>query len=97
MLFPAHTPAQIVQEYKIPATINFQFQSKNGWIIATSPDLPGFVTEAKNLAELLAMINDGILTYFGVPRHVGDIVHNQMTIGGNGGGEKLVDDFKSYL
>lgn len=84
MFFPAHTAVEIVREYKIPEKINFKFQSKNGWIIATSPDLPGFVTEAKNSTELLGMLNDGILTYFDVPRRVGDIVHDSMTIDGIG-------------
>lgn len=83
-LFPSHHPADIIREYHIPSQIRFDFQSKDGWIIATSDDLPGFVTEARNPKELLEMINDGILTYFDVPRRVGDVVHNQMTIDGHG-------------
>ena len=83
-IFPAHNPVDIVREYHIPSEIRFNFQSKNGWIVATSDDLPGFVTEAKNPQELLEMINDGILTYFDVPRRVGDIIHEKMTIDGHG-------------
>ena len=84
LIFPAHPSADIMREYRIPAEIRFKFQSKDGYIVATSDDLPGFVTEARNPQELLEMINDGILTYFDVPRRVGDVVHNQMTIDGYG-------------
>jgi len=83
-LYPAHHPVDIVRQYHIPPQIRFKFQSKNGWIIATSDNLPGFITEARNPQELLEMINDGILTYFDVPRRVGDVVHDQMTIDGYG-------------
>lgn len=84
LVFPARHPADIARDYNIPRQIRFKFQSKNGWIIATSDDLPGFITEARNPQELLEMLNDGILTYFDVPRRVGDVVHNQMTIDGYG-------------
>ncbi len=84
MLFPASSPAEIVKKYNIPPKIRFKFESHDGWIIATSEDLPGFVTEARDPQELLEMINDGILTYFDVPRRVGDIVHNRMSIEGHG-------------
>lgn len=83
-VFPARNPADIAREYKIPSQIRFKFQTKDGWIIATSENLPGFITEARNPQELLEMINDGILTYFDVPRRVGDVVHNQMTLDGYG-------------
>ncbi len=84
LLFPAHLPVDIVKQYDIPSQIRFKFQSRNGYIIATSDDLPGFITEARNPCELLEMINDGILTYFDVPRRVGDVVHDRMTIDGYG-------------
>ncbi len=83
-LFPARRAGDIVHDYHIPSQIRFKLQSKDGWIIATSEDLPGFITEARNPQELLEMINDGILTYFDVPRRVGDSVHQQMTIDGYG-------------
>lgn len=84
LFFPAQHPADISKEYHIPSQIRFKFQSKDGWIIATSEDLPGFITEARNPKELLEMVNDGILTYFDVPKRVGDVVHDQMTIDGFG-------------
>lgn len=83
-VFPAHHPMDIIRQYNIPSQIRFKFKSKDGWIIATSDDLPGFITEAHNPQELLEMINDGILTYFDVPKRVGDVVHDQMTIDGYG-------------
>ncbi|MFA6534449.1 MAG: hypothetical protein WCT37_04770 [Patescibacteria group bacterium] len=84
LIFPARQPMDLARDYNIPHQIRFNFQTKNGWIVATSDDLPGFITEAKNPQELLAMINDGILTYFDVPRRAGDIVHDRMTIDGYG-------------
>jgi hypothetical protein len=85
LIWPAKHPADIAKQYNIPTQIKFNFEpSKNGGIIATSDDLPGFVTEARNPQELLTMINDGILTYFDVPRTVGDVVHNRITIEGVG-------------
>jgi len=83
-IYPAFNPADIARQYNIPPQMRFNFQTKNGAIIATSDDLPGFITEAKNPQELFTMINDGILTYFDVPRRVGDIVHDHMTIDGYG-------------
>jgi len=76
LIFPAQHPVDLARNFNIPQQIRFNFQTKNGWIIATSDDLPGFITEAKNPQELLEMINDGILTYFDVPRRVGDVVYN---------------------
>ncbi|MEK9158702.1 MAG: hypothetical protein AAB673_01755 [Patescibacteria group bacterium] len=85
LIYPAKNPIDIAKQYNIPNQIRFNFESsKDGWIIATSEDLPGFITEARNPQELLQMINDGILTYFNVPKKVGDVVHNTMTIDGCG-------------
>lgn len=84
-IYPAKNSANIAEKYNIPSHIRFHFEStKDGWIVATSEDLPGFITEARNPHELLRMINDGILTYFDVPKRVGDIVHDAMTIDGYG-------------
>lgn len=84
LIYPAQQPIDLARNYNIPHQMRFNFQTKNGTIIATSDDLPGFVTEAKDAKELFEMINDGILTYFDVPRRVGDIVHDHMTIDGYG-------------
>lgn len=79
--FPAKLPAEIIREYNIPEKIRFHFESApNGWVIATSPDLPGFITQAKNKKALLSMLNDGVLTYFDVPKRVGDFVFNTLVV-----------------
>ena len=84
-LYPAKTTQQIMAEFNIPNKIRFKFEStKDGWIIATSEDLPGFITEAKNPHELFSTFNDGILTYFDVPKRAGDFVHDKLTIDGHG-------------
>ncbi len=83
-IFPAMSPADIVKQYHIPSKIKFNFQTKDGWTVATSEDLPGFVTEARNDRELLEMINDGILTYFDVPRRAGDTLHGKLVTEGHG-------------
>jgi len=84
-IYPAKNPIDIARQYNIPEQIRFCFEStKDGWIVATSDDLPGFVTEAHNPQELLKMINEGVLTYFDVPKKEGDIVHDRMTIDGYG-------------
>ena len=40
--------------------------------------------EAKNPHELFSTFNDGILTYFDVPKRAGDFVHDKLTIDGHG-------------
>lgn len=68
LIYPAQHPVDLARYYNIPHQMRFNFQTKKGVIVATSDDLPGFITEAKDASELLEMINDGILTYFDVPR-----------------------------
>ncbi len=84
LIYRAKNPIDIVNEYNIPSHIRFHLQTKDGSIIATSPDLPGFITEARNPESLREMINDGILTYFDVPRRTGDVVYTHMTFDGYG-------------
>lgn len=56
------------EKYKIPNLIKLDLSLTNkGWIVATSPDLPGLITQARNGKELFDMANDAILTYFNVP------------------------------
>lgn len=84
-IFRAKSSYEIRKEYRIPQILNFKFEfTKDGWIVATSDELPGFITQAKNGPELLEMINDGVLTYFDVPKKVGDIIYEQMNIEGFG-------------
>lgn len=61
-------PHQIKFKYGIPDKINFKIKTtKDGWMLITSPDLPGLITQAKNPKQLHKMINDAVLTYFDVP------------------------------
>ncbi len=82
--YPALSGHQIIRQYNIPPEIRFKLVTKNGWTVATSESMPGFITEARNPEELLEMLNDAILTYYDVPRRVGDVVHETMTLDGFG-------------
>ena len=83
--YPAKTPLELMHEYEIPSKFNFQFTlNKDSWIVATSEDLPGFITEGRDPAELLEMINDAILTYYDVPRRAGDVMYEAMDLQGIG-------------
>jgi len=85
LLFPAQNPAIIRQKYHIPDAIKLEIKITDGkWLVATSPDLPGLITQASNAKELLDMVNDAILTYFDVPKSEADIVFNQLNIEGQG-------------
>jgi len=84
-IFPHKNFNYIYQKYNIPRSIKFKFEIKNGgWFIATSPELPGLVTEAKNPSDLLIMLNDAILTYYDVPRRDADFIHNSLNLEGYG-------------
>src|SRR5215207_9460176 len=82
LVVPAKDPAVIKKQYRLPESLNLDFKfSQKGWFVVTSPDLPGFVTEAKSKDELIEMVNDAVLTYFDVPKASGDIVYNQLKLG----------------
>ena len=60
--------ALIKEKYNIPGSIKLDLSlTEKGWIVATSPDLPGLITQAKSGKELFEMVNDAVLTYFNVP------------------------------
>lgn len=83
--FPAKSPSFITREYGIPTNVNLNFRFTNdGWMVVTSPDLPGLLTEARTGQELLDNLNDAILTYYDVPKRVGDIVFDKVNIAGKG-------------
>lgn len=85
LLFPKKSSVELAKLYNIPSQIRFDFETTTeGWIVATSPDLPGFITEAKSVRELAAMINDGILTYFDVPQRVARRLDGTFTVDGHG-------------
>jgi predicted RNase H-like HicB family nuclease len=85
LIFPHKSFGYIYKKYNIPRSIDFKFEIKNGgWFVATSPDLPGLITEAKNPQDLLVMLNDAILTYYDVPKRDADYIHNSLKLEGGG-------------
>ena len=85
LIFPALSPQEIKQKYNIPDQFNAKIRITNdGYFVLTCEELPGLITEARDGKELLRMFNDAVLTYFDVPRRIGDVVHNKMNIDGHG-------------
>jgi len=67
---PKLLPHQVRAKYNIPNQINLDIEyKKNGWLVITSPDLPGLITQAKNQKQLYTMLNEAVLTYFDVPQN----------------------------
>ncbi|MEK7651938.1 MAG: type II toxin-antitoxin system HicB family antitoxin [Patescibacteria group bacterium] len=56
--------------------------TKDGWFVASVPELPGLITQAQTQHELLDMVNDAVLTYFDVPKRQADIIYDQLNIQG---------------
>lgn len=82
--YPAKSSIDIRKKYNIPDKINFKVRFKNDYIILTSSDYPGLITQAKTPKELLDMFNDAILTYYDVPKREGDVVLEKINIEGIG-------------
>lgn len=84
-LFPETHPLQVKKKYGIPEKIDFNVKRKpNGWFVITSPDLPGLISQCKNLDELIEVYNDAVLTYFDVPKRESDYVFNELNLHGFG-------------
>ncbi|MBN1584960.1 hypothetical protein JW899_01185 [Candidatus Uhrbacteria bacterium] len=80
---PPMDRVEMRRHYGLPETLNLSFRiTPDGWFAVSSPDLPGFVTQARSRKELLTALNDAVLTYFDVPRHCGEVVYDQLNIGG---------------
>ncbi len=83
--YPAQSSEEIRVKYGIPEKLNIHVEfAKDGYFVLTCKELPGLITEAKDGKELVRMFNDAVLTYYNVPKRVGDIVHQEMKIDGNG-------------
>lgn len=83
--FPALSPAEIKKTYNIPDKFNLRIRfTPDGFFVLTCEELPGLITEAKNGKDLIRMFNDAVLSYFDVPKKIGDVVHDRMTIDGYG-------------
>ena len=81
-IFPAEEASLVKRQFGLPDTLNLTFKlTQDGWFVVTSPELPGFITQAKDYKELIEMINDAVLTYFDVPKRTVDIVYDRINIG----------------
>ena len=83
--YPAQSPEEIRRQYNIPDKFDIHIELvRDGYFVLTCKELPGLITEAKDGKELIYMFNDAVLTYYGVPKKAGDIVHQEMKIDGYG-------------
>lgn len=74
-----------ISKYNIPESLRIDIRlTKNGKFVLTSPDLPGFITQADNSVDLMPMLNDAILTYYDVPHLESDMVFDNLDIKGQG-------------
>jgi len=92
--YPAKNSSDIRRKYNIPDKINFKIRFQDNYIILTSSDYPGLITQAKTLKELLYMFNDAILTYYDVPKREGDIVLGKINTNIEGIGTIMYEDKK---
>jgi predicted RNase H-like HicB family nuclease len=85
LFYPAKSIKQLKNDYNIPSSFNAHIRfTKDGYLILTCDELPGFITEGKDGKKLLENFNDAVLTYYDIPKKEGDIVHNQLDIDGYG-------------
>jgi len=84
LFFPQKDPQYIKREYNIPDSINWKIELNESGLVATSEELPGLVTNAKNPVELLEMINDAVLEYYDVPKKDADFIFDQLNLHGQG-------------
>lgn len=85
LFYPAKSPQEIQKEYGIPGNFSVKIRfTKDGYFVLTCPQLPGLITEAKDGKELIKMFNDAVLNYYDVPKRVGDVINNVLTIDGHG-------------
>ncbi|OGL89436.1 hypothetical protein A3H75_01395 [Candidatus Uhrbacteria bacterium RIFCSPLOWO2_02_FULL_51_9] len=84
LFFPQKDPKYIKSQYNIPDVISWQIELNKNGLVATSTELPGLVTNAKNPEELLEMINDAVLEYFDVPKRESDYIFDTLNLHGQG-------------
>lgn len=58
-----HLRAQFPQKIAVRVT-----RSEDGGFVAAIVSIPGAITEAESLSELLDMVNDAVRTYFDIPK-----------------------------
>lgn len=83
--YPAKDPDEVRRVYGIPENISCHFELRpDGWMVLTSDQLPGLITEGRNPQEVVEMFNDAILTYFDVPKRDADIIFPSLNLSGIG-------------
>lgn len=61
--------SNIYAKYNLPSKIKVLVtKTPKGGYMATFPELPGCLTEANNIIDLLYQVNDAIFTYFDIVR-----------------------------
>lgn len=57
------------KKYNLPSKVKVQVsKTPEGSFIATFPELPGCLTEADDVVDLLYQVNDAIFTYYDIAR-----------------------------
>lgn len=84
LFFPQKDPRYIKSHYNIPDTINWNIELNENGLVATSEELPGLITNAKNPEKLLEMINDAVLEYFDVSKMESDYIFDTLNLHGQG-------------
>ena len=76
-------PSDIKKKYGIPDKLDWVVElTPDGWFVAECKEIPGIFTQAQSKKELLAMVNDAVLTYFDVPKRESDYVFNEFSLAG---------------
>lgn len=78
------SPYEIKKKYGIPNKLDWVIEiTSDGWFIAECKDIPGIFTQAQSKQDLLDMINDAVLTYYGVPKRESDFIYDEFRLSGN--------------
>jgi len=82
--FAQKNPMDIKRKYGMPDKLAWEIEiTPDGWFIAECKELPGLFTQAQSKKELLDMVNDAVLTYFGVPKRESDYIYNEFRMANN--------------
>jgi len=85
LFYPAQSFEEIKRQYNIPDELSIKIRfTDDGYFVLTSDELPGLITEAKDGRELIKMFNEAVLSYYDVPKRIGDVIYNKMNIDGHG-------------
>lgn len=78
------SPIDIKTKYGIPEKLDWTIEiTPDGWFIAECKEFPGIFTQAQSKRELLDMVNDAVLTYFGVPKRESDFIYDEFRMANN--------------